>query len=203
MRFEGTLKSWNDERGFGFIAPDQGGDEIFVHIKAIANLRGRPALDQRLSFEIELGPQSKKRAKNVLPIREAIPIRVKANTAAQWGTATLFAIPGFLVLYAVVAVFWRPPWYFALAYAGMSALTFAAYASDKAAASRGSWRTTENTLHGLALACGWPGALVAQQVLRHKSTKATFRFTFWATAILNVTAFVVLCSPIGRHLLPR
>ena len=34
MPFTGTLKSWNDDRGFGFIAPAQGGQEIFVHIKA-------------------------------------------------------------------------------------------------------------------------------------------------------------------------
>ena len=203
MRFEGTLKSWNDERGFGFIAPDQGGDEIFVHIKAIANRNGRPALDQRLSFEIELGPQGKKRAKNVLPVRQAGAIRGRTHSKAPWGTATLFAIPGFLVLYAIVAVVWRPSGYVALAYAGMSVLTFAVYAGDKIAASRGNWRTSESTLHGLALACGWPGALVAQQVLRHKSTKAAFRSVFWATVILNVAGFLILCTPIGHRLLPQ
>ena len=203
MRFEGSLKSWNDERGFGFIEPDQGGDEVFVHIKAIANLTGRPALAQRLSFEIELGPQGKKRAKNVLPIRQTTAIRAQTNSAAEWGTATLFAIPGFLVLYAIVAVIWRPSGYVALAYLAMSVLTFAAYAGDKSAASRGAWRTPESTLHGLALACGWPGALLAQQLLRHKSTKAEFRSMFWTTAVLNVAGFVALCSPLARQLLPR
>ena len=44
MRFDGKLKSWNDDRGFGFIEPLQGGQEIFVHIKSF-----RPALDDRLS----------------------------------------------------------------------------------------------------------------------------------------------------------
>jgi len=34
MRIEGVIKSWNDERGFGFIEPTQGGQEIFVHVKA-------------------------------------------------------------------------------------------------------------------------------------------------------------------------
>lgn len=38
MRFEGTIKSWNDERGFGFIAPALGGDEVFIHIKAFTSL---------------------------------------------------------------------------------------------------------------------------------------------------------------------
>ena len=39
MRLDGTIKSWNDERGFGFIEPTQGGPEIFVHIKAFSGLR--------------------------------------------------------------------------------------------------------------------------------------------------------------------
>ena len=34
MQFTGTLQSWNDDRGFGFIEATQGGQEIFVHIKA-------------------------------------------------------------------------------------------------------------------------------------------------------------------------
>jgi hypothetical protein len=42
MRFEGLLKNWNDERGFGFIEPLQGGEDIFVHIKAFRVRIGRP-----------------------------------------------------------------------------------------------------------------------------------------------------------------
>jgi uncharacterized membrane protein YsdA (DUF1294 family) len=48
----------------------------------------------------------------------------------------------------------------------------------------------------LALAGGWPGALLAQQVLRHKSTKREFRQVFWATVLLNVVGFIVLASPL-------
>lgn len=209
MRFEGTLKTWNDERGFGFIAPDQGGDEIFVHVKAIANLSGRPAVGQRLSFEVEPGPQGRKRAKHVLPVRPARAItpkpraRAGAGSAAPWGTATLFAIPAFLLLYLLVATLWRPPGWLALAYLGLSVLTFASYAVDKAAARSGAWRTPEKTLHLLALAGGWPGALLAQQWLRHKSTKAGFRGVFWTTVLLNVVGFVALCSPLGQPLLHR
>ena len=36
MQFTGTLKSWNDDRGFGFIEATHGGQEIFGHIKAFA-----------------------------------------------------------------------------------------------------------------------------------------------------------------------
>jgi uncharacterized membrane protein YsdA (DUF1294 family) len=79
-------------------------------------------------------------------------------------------------------------------------VTFIAYALDKSAAARGTWRAPESTLHGLSLAGGWPGALLAQQFLRHKTTKAGFRAVFWGTVAINVIAFVALCSPVGRSL---
>ena len=66
------------------------------------------------------------------------------------------------------------------------------YGTDKSAAQRGGWRTPERTLHVLALMGGWPGAVVAQRVFRHKSRKRSFRFAFWATVALNCGALVWL-----------
>ena len=62
-----------------------------------------------------------------------------------------------------------------LAYAMASLIAFLVYAFDKSAARRDRWRVSEQTLHPLALAGGWPGALIAQRWLRHKSKKASFR----------------------------
>ncbi len=199
MRFEGTLKIWNDERGFGFLKPSQGGEDIFVHAKGFRAQVGRPQVGQVMSVEVELGPQGKKRAKNVEPIRPRRTAKPRPKKSpAQWGTATLLAIPVFLVLYLVVGVVWKPPLAIAVVYAGASLITFFAYAVDKSAARQNTWRTPESTLHFLALAGGWPGALLAQQFLRHKSAKAEFRSVFWGTAAVNVAAFVILCSPVGR-----
>jgi uncharacterized membrane protein YsdA (DUF1294 family) len=86
-------------------------------------------------------------------------------------------------------------------YAGLSIVTFVVYAMDKSAATRGNWRTKESTLHLLALAGGWPGAFLAQQMLRHKSSKASFRRVYRVTVLLNVAAFAVLGSPMGRSAL--
>lgn len=198
MRFEGTITSWNDERGFGRIESSQGGEPIFVHVSAWPRSSGRPQLGQSVTFEVELGPKGK-RAKNV----QLVPNRRQSrqperSSRAQWGTATLFAIPAFLVVFVVVAALWKPPLWVAGLYLGLSAATFIAYAADKSAASSGSWRTPESTLHLLALAGGWPGALLAQQFLRHKSTKQPFRQVFWTTVLLNVVGLVVLASPL-RH----
>ncbi len=82
-----------------------------------------------------------------------------------------------------------------LGYGLMSLITYAVYAADKAAARRKRRRVTGRTLHLLALLGGWPGALLAQQFLRHKSTKASFRSAFWGTVLLNVGAFIAMSSP--------
>lgn len=82
---------------------------------------------------------------------------------------------------AIAACVYRPdrvPWPVG-AYAAMSAITFLTYWHDKRRAGRGRWRVPEATLHGLELLGGWPGALVAQQVFRHKTRKVSFQVLFW------------------------
>jgi uncharacterized membrane protein YsdA (DUF1294 family) len=74
------------------------------------------------------------------------------------------------------------------AYIVMSAALFLLYGRDKAAARRGGRRTPEVTLHLLALAGGWPGALLAQRVFRHKTKKQPFRGIFWCTVVANSVA---------------
>jgi uncharacterized membrane protein YsdA (DUF1294 family) len=59
---------------------------------------------------------------------------------------------------------------------------------DKSAARRDRWRTRESTLHLLGAIGGWPGALAAQQLLRHKSAKPSFQGVFWLTVVANVGA---------------
>jgi uncharacterized membrane protein YsdA (DUF1294 family)/cold shock CspA family protein len=201
MRIEGTLTSWNDERGFGRIESRQGGEPIFVHVSAWPRGSGRPKLNQAVTFEVELGPKGK-RARNVEIVLARRPARPTERAGrAQWGTATLFAIPAFLIVYAVVSGVWKLPLWVGGLYLLLSAATFVAYAADKSAAGRGSWRTPESTLHFMALVGGWPGALLAQQFLRHKSTKQEFRQQFWATVLFNVVGLVALASPVGKPLL--
>lgn len=76
MRFTGRLKTWNDERGFGFIAPTEGGQDIFVHISECPK-GSRPELQEMLTFEVALNPQGKKKAVNVRCAETA------ANTAGR------------------------------------------------------------------------------------------------------------------------
>lgn len=77
-------------------------------------------------------------------------------------------------------------------YAAASAAAFAAYGLDKAAAKRKQRRTPERTLHALSLAGGWPGALIAQSLFRHKTSKQPFRLVFWTTTLLNCAALLAI-----------
>ena len=195
MRFAGHIKTWNDDRGFGFIEPDQGGGEVFAHIRAFSSRTGRPQLNQRVTFEVELNRDGKKRAKHVEVARPARVTKARQTLpSAQWGIASTLAIPAFSIVYLAVAFVWGVPDWMVMGYLGASIACFLAYAADKSAAVSGEWRISERTLLVLGLAGGWPGAIVAQQVLRHKSSKASFRSAFWGTVVLNVASFVVINS---------
>jgi uncharacterized membrane protein YsdA (DUF1294 family)/cold shock CspA family protein len=202
MRFEGVIKIWHKDRRFGYIDPVLGGQEIFVHVNSFSPRTIEPYDGQKVSFEVELGPNGLKRAKNVEHVkqRRIISVEHKAiHSNTPQSKNRLVVLPVFLVLYAVVSLLWKPPPLLAAIYIAVSLITFVAYALDKSAAERGAWRTPESTLHLLSLAGGWLGALLAQHYLRHKSVKQQFRQVFWATIILNVTGFVAFCSPFGRQ----
>ncbi|MFC6338757.1 DUF1294 domain-containing protein [Pseudomonas sp. CCM 7891] len=72
-----------------------------------------------------------------------------------------------------------------VAYSGVSIVAFFLYWSDKRKARTDSWRTPENVLHAVELAGGWPGALIAQQVFRHKTRKVSYQVVFWGIVLLH------------------
>lgn len=75
-----------------------------------------------------------------------------------------------------------------LAYVGLSCASYVMYSQDKTAALRAMRRTPEARLHFVDLLGGWPGALMAQQRLRHKTLKASFQSVFWCTVAANIVA---------------
>lgn len=101
----------------------------------------------------------------------------------------------FAAFYAFAMVTWGTPQLVGAAYLLASLACFVLYAMDKSAARAGRWRTSESTLLLMGLAGGWPGAALAQQWLRHKSSKSSFLGRFWATVAINVAAFAYLASP--------
>lgn len=80
----------------------------------------------------------------------------------------------------------------AAAYLLMSLVTFIAFAWDKRAARLNRWRTRESTLHVLELLGGFPGAFLAQRLLRHKSYKPRYRAILWAIAALHGVGWAIV-----------
>ncbi|MCK1790392.1 DUF1294 domain-containing protein [Pseudomonas violetae] len=85
------------------------------------------------------------------------------------------------------------------AYGIVSVLAFFLYWSDKRKARTDRWRTPENVLHAAELAGGWPGALVAQQVFRHKTRKISYQALFWAIVLLHQVFWIDQLF-LGAHL---
>lgn len=193
MRTKGKLTTWNEEKKFGFITPLDGGKQIFIHIKAFSNRNRRPAVGQIVTYEQSSDKQGRPCAIKATLTGDRLP----EKTTRSYGSLSVFVAVVFLVLVGVSVLFSRIPPHILALYIVVSVLTFIMYAFDKSAAKSGEWRTQESTLHLLSLAGGWPGALIAQKKLRHKSKKQSFRFVFWVTVLLNCGAFAWLFTPNG------
>ena len=68
MAITGTVKFFNADKGYGFIAPDGGGNDAFVHITAVERA-GMPTLNQnqRVPYELEPDKRGKQSAVNLQP----------------------------------------------------------------------------------------------------------------------------------------
>ena len=92
----------------------------------------------------------------------------------------------------VLAVGGLIPVWLAAVYGTTSAAAFLTYAVDKARAGADRRRVPERVLHLLALAGGWPGALVAQEWYRHKTRKVLFQIIFWIIVATHAGAVASL-----------
>ncbi|MCP5004057.1 MAG: DUF1294 domain-containing protein [Planctomycetes bacterium] len=113
------------------------------------------------------------------------------------GFLSIICAAVFLIIVCVSALAERIPPIIPVIYIVTSLITFIMYFFDKSAARKGTWRTRESTLHTLSLVGGWPGAVVARQMFRHKTTKKSFRCFFWITIFLNCSVLVWLFMPAG------
>jgi cold shock CspA family protein len=165
MRTKRKITSWNDDRGYGFIAPLDGSRRIFVHAKAFGNRSRRPNINEVVTYSISADRQGRPCAVDATLAGDKL-----VKKAAQSSNRVAIAFAFFFLATIAVTVLVGPlPVAFLLGYLILSLISFVAYTLDKSAAQRGAWRTSEGTLLMLGLIGGWPGALIAQESLRHKS----------------------------------
>lgn len=214
MEQRGQLASWSDAKGFGFIQPEQGGAAVFVHISAMRGEQ-RPQPGEQVLFVVSQDSQGRLRAEHMrlpglcldrsdirrkprvfsaTPGSVAPPPKVKRRTTAapappvQHLTLKLLVYAGLGVLPFFAAVqLWLVHNFVGLlvVYPALSLLSFGQYWKDKNSAQQGRWRTAESTLQITALLGGWPGALLAQQVFRHKTRKLEFQLPFWLIVLAH------------------
>jgi len=187
----GKITLWNDDKGYGFITPSSGEGQVFAHIKAFKYQARRPEVNRLVTYVLSNDKQGRICAAEVALSAASV---VEKDDQGNWVLANTYAVL-FLVLITSFCLFGIAPSWSFVVYLAMSLMTYIIYYFDKSAAQKGEWRTQESTLHLFALFGGWPGALVAQQQLRHKSIKRSFRTVFWGTVALNSCAFIVLINP--------
>lgn len=192
-RSKGRIASWNRDKGFGFITPVSGSNQVFVHISAFANRACRPEIGDIVTYGMSADKQGRPCAVDATLLGDKLKPK-KRRDSKVFGI--LFAIL-FMVVVGMSAASGRIPVEIAAAYLVLSLITYVLYALDKSAARRGAWRTNESTLQLLAMAGGWPGGLIAQKLLHHKSRKASFQWVFWVTVISNCLALVWLHTADG------
>lgn len=181
MRHEGKLTEWNDAKGFGFITPTAGGPRVFVHISAFPRDGRRPTVNEPITYQLTQDSQNRPRAQKACYLKAA-----RHASPRSRGLILACAIAAaFFALLAALSATGHMPIQLLAAYVLLSMITFAMYGIDKAAAGKGRRRTPEATLLFAGLIGGWPGALIAQRLFRHKTRKQPFQAIFWCGVVVN------------------
>ncbi len=151
MRYQGRITNWNDDKGYGFVTPNGGGEKAFVHITAFSNSHRRPTESDLITYELATDQQHRLQAGSIRfvgdPNSSSAP---SGNKSVGAIFATLFCC--FVVTVSIIGkLSFAVPFLYAMA----STITFMVYAFDKAAAFQNRWRTQERTLHLLGWRLAW------------------------------------------------
>ncbi len=184
---------WNDQKGFGFVRPENSVDEKddhFIHISVFKKgMSRRPEIGDEVRFRpAESADKDKKRASFAVikgmeyehPEPKPFSLNPKPRS---WATNLLILTPLALSSFLL----WRaknPLPFFC--YCIFSLLTMLIYGADKTQAATHRWRIPESYLHVLEFMGGWPGALMAQSELRHKTRKSLYKVLLHAIIALHL-----------------
>lgn len=216
-RKKGQIIKWNDDKGYGFILPNDSKKNIFVHITSFSDKSVRPVEGQNVTYTVQQNNDGRDSAikvsrstdnivrnrtggiknKIINPVNKRIN---KNNTQPDLKpdqSVPLFhnmIILLFMIFIIIFTIEGKLPPFVIFIYIAMGIITYFIYSEDKDYAINNERRTSEHHLLKLSLFGGWIGALIAQQKFRHKTKKISFQTSFWATVFLNIIILILLGS---------
>ena len=177
LRRNGTVFSWNADKGYGFIQSANNQQQFFAHITAFSNRRRQPAIGDHVTFMEQRKADNKHRAIDIDYV----------HTKLSFALLPILTIAvAYIAVIAYLGLLGYLPVQLWLIFTFVSVIAYVFYALDKKAALSNKRRTPEDWLQFLALMGGWPGALIAQQQFRHKTRKTSFRVVFYLAVLINI-----------------
>ena len=102
MRSKGKITFWKGNKGYGFITPDSGEKQVFVHINAFADKNQRPRINQLVSFSLSTDKQGRPCAVNVTRPGEQAPKMIKGGNSS-WSFKSVALLVVVIIIAAAVA----------------------------------------------------------------------------------------------------
>lgn len=186
MKYQGRIQQWDDAKGYGFVEPNGGGIRAFTHIKAFKQRSRRPVNGDIIVYEVEQDRNGNHRACNISLLKDHKTKRLRANKPTSQRKRNVIVLSIFSGVLALFTLSGRLPFIVPIVYGAVSLLTMLLYGIDKSAAKKEKRRISEAKLHILSLLGGWPGALLAQQMFKHKRSKPAFMRVYWVTVLVNL-----------------
>lgn len=181
MYSQGKIVKWKQDQAFGFIQGDDGTKDIFVHVTAFQKRSREPVVGDGVIYKLTLDDQARLRATSVRFQGEGRSFQRKSFKKIF---ILIVCIVYALMVSALIRSFDLSRYMLGAVFA-LNIVTYFFYKADKTAARANLWRVSKKTLHLLSLLGGWPGALIAQRTLRHKTSKTQFRVLFYLTVFIN------------------
>ena len=188
VRKKGVLTKWNHDKGYGFITPVGEKKEIFVHI---SEFQGRPLQYDKISFTLTKDKSGRDCAIDAVKFNKAT-LNSETKKTNKINILAILVIPIFYLILFYFTQIKGVELYIIPYYVLVSAFTYYMYSEDKDFAQNGNWRISESTLHFLSIFGGWTGAIIAQNILKHKSSKTSFKIIFFITILLNISFLFIL-----------
>jgi cold shock CspA family protein len=119
-RIPGKITHWNEEKGYGFITPSSGANQVFVHIRAFRNRHLPPELNQVVLYSLSTDKQGRPCAVKVTRAGEKLP----GNSKPATGLFQILIAIGFIVVVGWSVSAYNMPIQILYLYLAVSAFTF-------------------------------------------------------------------------------